>query len=47
VKSWRFLANSMEPNVRYETEFVYTLEVQRKNGQPVLPQLELERAFIR
>jgi TonB family protein len=36
VKSWRFLANSMEPNVRYETEFVYTLEVQRKNGQPTL-----------
>lgn len=36
VKSWRFLANSLQPNVRYDTEFVYTLEVQQKNDGPKL-----------
>jgi TonB family protein len=36
VKSWRFSANSMQPNVRYETEFVYVLNAQQKKGEPKL-----------
>lgn len=36
VKSWRFSANSMQPNVRYETEFAYTLKAQQTNGEPKL-----------
>jgi len=36
VKSWKFLANSMQANVQYETEFVYLLKVQPKKGEPRL-----------
>jgi TonB family protein len=36
VKSWKFLTNSMQANVRYGTEFVYLLNVQSKNGEPKL-----------
>jgi TonB family protein len=36
VKSWKFLTNSVQANVRYETEFVYVLNVQPKNGEPKL-----------
>jgi TonB family protein len=36
VKSWKFLTNNVQSNVRYETEFVYVLNVQPKNGEPKL-----------
>jgi TonB family protein len=36
VKSWKFLANNVQANLRYETAFVYVLNVQPKNGEPKL-----------
>jgi TonB family protein len=36
VKSWRFQPNTLPPNVRLETEFVYVLKVQTKQGEPKL-----------
>ena len=36
VRSWKFQANSVLPNVRHETEFVYVLNVQSKKGEPKL-----------
>ena len=36
VKSWKFLTNGVQPKVRYETEFVYILNVQAKSGEPKL-----------
>jgi TonB family protein len=36
VKSWKFSVGSMQPKVRYETEFVYVLNVQSKSGEPKL-----------
>ena len=34
VKSWRFPTNTLQPNIRRETEFVYVLKVQSKKGEP-------------
>jgi TonB family protein len=36
VKSWKFSLDSIRSNVRYETEFVYALNVQSKPGEPTL-----------
>lgn len=36
VRSWKFQPISIRPNVRYETEFVYVLEIQSKEGEPKL-----------
>lgn len=36
VKSWSFRLGSIQPGVRYETEFVYRLDVQQKPGAPKL-----------
>jgi TonB family protein len=36
VRSWRFQPNTLPPNVRFETEFVYVLNVQAKEGEPKL-----------
>jgi TonB family protein len=36
VKSWKFLPNALRPDVRCETEFVYALNVQSKEGEPKL-----------
>ena len=36
VKSWRFRPNALRPDVRFETEFVYVLNVQHKEGEPSL-----------
>jgi TonB family protein len=36
VKSWRFQPNTLPPSVRLETEFVYVLNVQAKEGEPKL-----------
>ena len=36
VNSWKFLPNTIRPSIRYETEFVYMLEVQPEEGQPKL-----------
>jgi len=36
VKSWKFRPGSVQPNVRYETQFVYDLKPQSKLGEPKL-----------
>lgn len=36
VKSWRFRQRTLRPAVRYETEFVYVLNVQESEGAPRL-----------
>ena len=36
VKSWRFSTADMNESTKYETEFVYRLDVQQKNGEPKL-----------
>ena len=36
VKSWKFRPNSIPPNVRHETQFVYVLRVQSREGEPRL-----------
>lgn len=36
VKSWKFRPESIQPNMRYETEFIYDLNVQSKQGEPKL-----------
>jgi TonB family protein len=36
VKSWRFQPNILPSNVRFETEFVYVLNVQANEGEPKL-----------
>jgi TonB family protein len=36
VKSWKFRPEDVHPNIRYETEFVYVLNVQSKSGEPRL-----------
>lgn len=36
VRSWRFRPDALRPDVRFETEFVYVLNVQPKEGEPSL-----------
>jgi TonB family protein len=36
LKSWRFRPDALRQNVRFETEFVYVLNVQPKEGEPSL-----------
>ena len=36
VKSWKFPAGRIPPNVRQETEFVYALKVRTTSGEPEL-----------
>jgi TonB family protein len=36
VKSWRFQPSILKPNVRFETEFVYHLNIQQNEGEPNL-----------
>jgi TonB family protein len=36
VKSWKFRPESIRPDLRYETEFVYVLSGQSKEGEPKL-----------
>jgi TonB family protein len=36
VKSWKFRLEGIKPGARYETEFVYELNVQSKRGEPKL-----------
>lgn len=36
VASWKFPPNVLQPNVRLETEFIYVLNVQQKEGEPRL-----------
>ena len=36
VKSWKFRPKSVRPDERHETEFVYMLNVQSKEGEPNL-----------
>jgi TonB family protein len=36
IKSWKFRPEDIQPNIRYETEFVYVLNVQSKRGEPRL-----------
>jgi TonB family protein len=36
VKSWKFQLDSIRPNVRYETEFIYVLDFQPIKGTPKL-----------
>jgi len=36
VRSWKFRPDSIRPDERHETEFVYVLDVQSKEGEPKL-----------
>ena len=36
VKSWRFAPNALPENVRLETQFVFSLDVQSTAGEPTL-----------
>jgi TonB family protein len=36
VKGWKFRSGTIQPSVRYETEFIYDLNVQSKQSQPKL-----------
>jgi len=36
VKTWRFEPKALPANVRFETEFVYMLDVQPREGEPKL-----------
>jgi TonB family protein len=36
VKSWRFQPNILQPKIRFDTEFVYVLNIQSKEGEPQL-----------
>jgi len=36
VQSWRFRPEAIKPETRYETEFVYTLDIQSTSGEPKL-----------
>jgi len=36
VRSWRFRPNALKPDVPFQTEFVYVLNVQPKAGEPSL-----------
>jgi TonB family protein len=36
VKTWKFRRESIQPAVRYKTEFVYDLKTQSKPGEPTL-----------
>jgi TonB family protein len=36
VKSWRFPPEALRSNVHFETEFIYVLNVQPKEGEPTL-----------
>jgi hypothetical protein len=36
VKTWKFATESTKPNIRYQTESIYKLDVQHKKGAPKL-----------
>ena len=36
VATWKFEPKAMQPSARYETEFVYVLNVQQSKGEPKL-----------
>jgi Gram-negative bacterial TonB protein C-terminal len=36
LKTWKFSRDSSKANVKYETEYVYRLDVQQQHGEPKL-----------
>lgn len=36
LKTWKFGRRTFKPNVKYETEYIYRLDVQQQAGEPRL-----------